>query len=170
MLSFGATMRMAGLVGVWSFTLGSSAFAGPTATLGSSADSIAAAAVVAALFSAAERSDIAALDTLYAGDSLTVIEGSGINRTWADYRDHHLGPELKEMKNLRYRPSEIEVKVRGAFAWAIFRYTLRADVEGRAADVVGRGTAILEKLGNRWVVRHTHTSGRARRPTDSPAD
>jgi ketosteroid isomerase-like protein len=134
-----------------------------------SPDSAAAAAVVAALFTAAERGDIAALDTLYAGDSLTVIEGTGINRTWADYRDHHLGAELIEMKNLRYRPSEIEVTVRGSLAWAIFRYTLRADVEGRAADVVGRGTAILEKRGNRWVARHTHTSGRARRPTDQPA-
>lgn len=191
MLSFGPTLQNGALVGLLSFTIGSSAHAGqnmagqsrqrsclhaamiiarPHGTPGYSADSASAAAVVAALFTAAERGDIAALDTLYAGDSLTVIEGAGINRTWADYRDHHLGPEMKEMKNLRYRPSEIEVKVRGALAWAIFRYTLRADVEGRAADVVGRGTAILEKRGSRWVVRHTHTSGRARRPTDPPPD
>lgn len=169
MLSFGTTMRMMCVVGLWSFT-GSSTYAGPTVAPDKSADSTSAAAVVAALFTAAERSDIAALDTLYAGDSLTVIEGSGINRTWADYRDHHLGPELKEMKDFRYRPSEIEIKIRGPIAWAIFRYTLRANVEGRPADVVGRGTAILEKRGNRWVVRHTHTSGRARRPTDPPAD
>jgi len=169
MLSFGAAMGAAWFVGMWSFT-GSSSYAGPTVSPDNSADSASAAAVVAALFTAAERSDIAALDTLYAGDSLTVIEGSGINRTWTDYRDNHLGPELKEMKDFRYRPSEIEVRVRGAVAWAIFRYTLRANVEGRAADVVGRGTAILEKRGTRWVVRHTHTSGRARRATDPPGD
>jgi ketosteroid isomerase-like protein len=189
MLSFGSTLRNAGVVAIWSVTIGSSALAGqkvadessqrhvlhaatitaePPRIPSFSADSASAAAVVAALFAAAERGDLSALDTLYAGDSLTVVEGAGINRTWADYRDHHLGPELKEMKNLRYRPSEIEVHVRGALAWAIFRYTLRADAEGQPADIVGRGTAILEKRGNRWVVRHTQTSGRARRPTDPP--
>jgi len=133
----------------------------------------AAVATVCALFAAAERNDLVALDTLYAGDSLTVIEGAGINRTWADYRDHHLAPELKAMRNLRYRPSDIEVHATGNMAWAIFRYTLRADVDGRAADVVGRGTAIIERRGTgpnaRWVVRHTQTSGRARRPSDPPA-
>ena len=124
------------------------------------------AATVRALFAAAERGDVAALDTLYAGDSLTVIEGAGINRTWADYRDHHLAPELKEMRNFRYRPSEIEARVAGNVAWATFRYALQADVKERAVDIVGRGTAVLERRGSRWVIRHTHTSGRARRPTD----
>ena len=41
-----------------------------------------------AVFAAAERNDLAALDMLYAGDSLTVVEGAGINRGWRDYRDH----------------------------------------------------------------------------------
>ncbi len=124
------------------------------------------AATLRALFDAAERVDLTALDTLYAGDSLTIIEGAGINRTWTDYRDHHLVPEMKEFKNLRYRPTAIEPHVAGDVAWAIFRYTLTADVNGRPVDVVGRGTAILVRRGVRWVVRHTHTSGRARRQSD----
>jgi len=33
---------------------------------------------------------------------------------------------------------------------------------------VGRGTAILERRGNRWVVRLTQTASRARRPSDPP--
>jgi hypothetical protein len=40
-------------------------------------------ATIEALFAAAERGDLAALDTLYAGEDLTVIEGAGIDRTWA---------------------------------------------------------------------------------------
>lgn len=123
-------------------------------------------ATLEALFRAVERADLAALDTLYAGDSLTVVEGAGINRGWADYRDHHLAPELREFRNFRYRPSDIEVHVAGDVAWALFRYSLAADVGERKVDVVGRGTAVLERHGRRWVVRHTHTSGRARRPTD----
>lgn len=123
-------------------------------------------ATLEALFRAVERADLAALDTLYAGDSLTVVEGAGINRGWADYRDHHLAPELREFRNFRYRPSDIEVHVAGDVAWALFRYSLAADVGERKVDIVGRGTAVLERRGRRWIVRHTHTSGRARRPTD----
>lgn len=124
------------------------------------------AAAVRALFAAAERNDLAALDTLYAGDSLTVVEGAGINRGWADYRDHHLAPEMKEMKNFRYRPFEIEARRSGPVAWAIFRYALQAEVSGKVIDNVGRGTAILERRGTRWIVRHTQTTSRPRRAGD----
>jgi ketosteroid isomerase-like protein len=121
-----------------------------------------------ALFAAAERGDLAALDSMYAGDSLLVIEGAGINRGWADYRDNHLAPELKEFRNFRYRPFEIEARVSGTLAWATYRYALSADVPDRKVDVVGRGTAILERRGDRWVVRLTQTASRARRPSDPP--
>lgn len=123
---------------------------------------------IVALFAAAERNDLAALDTLYAGDSLLVIEGAGINRGWSDYRDHHLAPELKEFKNFKYRPFEIEVRVSGDIAWVIYRYALSADMAERKADVVGRGTAILERRDAKWVVRLTQTASRNRRPTDPP--
>lgn len=137
-------------------------------TAGQSGDVAAVVATLQALFAAAQRNDLRALDSLYAGDSLTVVEGAGINRGWADYRDNHLGPELKEMKNFRYRPFEIEARVSGDLAWAMFRYELAADMEGRLIDMVGRGTAILERRGSRWVVRHTQTASRARRPADPP--
>jgi ketosteroid isomerase-like protein len=123
---------------------------------------------IEALFAAAERSDLAALDTLYAGDSLLVIEGAGINRGWTDYRDNHLAPELKEFKNFRYRPFEVEARVAGDLAWVTFRYALTADLPSSKADVVGRGTAILERRGTKWVVRLTQTASRARRPSDPP--
>lgn len=133
-----------------------------------SPDAQRAAATLRALFAAAERNDLAALDTLYAGDSLTVVEGAGINRGWADYRDHHLAPELKEMKNFRYRPYEIVARTSGDLAWVMFSYGIQAEMGTRALDQVGRGTAILERRGSKWIVRHTQTSSRVRRPTDPP--
>lgn len=123
---------------------------------------------IEALFAAVERSDLEALDTLYAGDSLLVIEGAGINRGWRDYRDNHLAPELREFRNFKYRPFELEVRVSGDLAWATYRYSMTADVGERRVDVVGRGTVILERNGTRWVVRLTQTASRARRPTDPP--
>lgn len=133
------------------------------------ADEAAVAATIVAAFAAVERGDLAALDTLYAGDSLTIGEGAGLDRTWKSYRDHHLVPELKEIRHMRYRPTEIEARVSGDLAWAIFRYTLRGESGERTLDIVGRGTAILERRGTGWAVRHSQTSGRARRPSDPPA-
>lgn len=130
------------------------------------ADSARVAAVLTAVFAAQERGDYAALDTLYAGESLTVIEGASINRGWTDFREHHLGPELKAIRNLQIRPSDLEVHVDGRTAWALFRYTHKGEGSTRTIDAVGRGTAILERIGSRWVVRHYHAGGRARRPTD----
>lgn len=121
---------------------------------------------IQALFAAAERGDLTALDSIYAGDSLLVLEGAGINRGWKDYRDNHLAPELKEFRNFRYRPFEIEARISGSLAWATYRYALSADLPDRKVDVVGRGTAILERRGDRWVVRLTHTASRPRRPSD----
>ncbi len=109
------------------------------------------------------------LSILCTRERLTIVEGAGINRGWADYRDHHLAPELRKMKNFRYRPFEIESHVAGDMGWAIFRYALQADAGERKVDVIGRGTAVLERSARgRWIIRHTQTSSRARRPTDPP--
>jgi ketosteroid isomerase-like protein len=126
-------------------------------------------ATIEALFEAAERGDLEALGAIYSGEDLTVIEGAGIDRGWTQYRDHHLAPELEAFENFEYRPSQIEAHAAGDFAWAIFRYSLRADYREQRLDHVGRGTAILERHGDRWVVRHTQTSSRPRRDTD-PTD
>lgn len=131
-------------------------------------DQVEVARTLRALFAATERKDLAALDTLYAGDSLTYVEGAGINRGWADYRDNHLGPELKEIQSFRYRPFEITVRTSGNLAWATFRYALAGELPQQKLDHVGRGTMIFERRANRWVIRHTQTSSRPRRPTDPP--
>lgn len=130
------------------------------------ADAASAVRTIEAVFAAAERNDMKALDTLYAGDSLLVIEGAGINRGWADYRDNHLAPELKEFKNFKYRPFEIVARVSGDVAWVTYRYALSADMGERKLDNVGRGTAILERRNSKWVVRLTQTGSRARRAND----
>ncbi len=119
-------------------------------------------ATIEAVFAATEGGDYAALDTLYAGDDLTIIEGASIDRGWISYRDHHLKPELAEFRSFVYRPTEIEPHATGETGWAIFRYDLRIELEDRTVDNVGRGTAILEKRGGGWVVRHLQTASRPR--------
>ncbi len=119
--------------------------------------------VIEALAAHSQARNLAGLDTLYAPDAwVRIVEGSGVNRGWADYRDNHLGPELREFQNFRYRYYEIEPQVRGTVAWASFRYELIADTPQGHVEVEGRGTAVLEKRDGRWLVVHTHTSGRRR--------
>ena len=119
--------------------------------------------VIEALAAFSQAKNVAGLDTLYAPDAwVRIVEGAGVNRGWIDYRDNHLGPELREFQNFRYRYYEIEPQVRGTVAWASFRYELIADTPQGHVEVEGRGTAVLEQRGGRWLVVHTHTSGRRR--------
>src|SRR5687768_1925886 len=66
---------------------------------------------IAAFFKAYDAAfnarDIEKLATLYHPD-VTIFEGSGINRGWVDYRDNHLGPELKSFQeDLQWAHSNI---------------------------------------------------------------
>jgi ketosteroid isomerase-like protein len=137
--------------------------AGVSVPTSDSAEEEAIVSTLEAVFAATEQSDYDALDTLYAGADLTIIEGAGIDRGWVNYRDHHLKPELEEFQGFVYRPYEIEAHAEGDLAWVIFRYDLEIQLDERTVDNVGRGTAVLEKRDGRWVVRHMQTASRARR-------
>lgn len=101
-----------------------------------------------AAFSVAKN--LAAMDPLWAHDDwVHIIEGAGVNHGWADYRDHHLGPELERFENFDYRFFAIEPQVRNDVAWTPFRYELELDtptghieVEGRAQQSSRRGMAV----------------------------
>ena len=119
-----------------------------------------------------ERSDMATLEKIWANDdSVTVFEQGHANYGWKDYRDNHLGPEMKEMKNTKYTLSDIKPKVEGSTAWATFKYTISADMGTRHVDGGGLGTAVLEKHGQQWQIVHWHTSAprRSPAPTATPA-
>lgn len=119
--------------------------------------------------SAFEKGDMAALERLWANDeSVTVFESGHANYGWADYRDKHLGPEMKEMKNTKYTLSDIKVKVSGNTAWATFKYAISADIGTRHVDGAGLGTAVLEKRGEDWKIVHWHSSAPRRAPGPAP--
>ncbi len=92
-----------------------------------------------------------------------IIEGAGVNHGWADYRDHHLGPELERAENFEMRYFAVEPQVRGDIAWTSFRYELAAEMSGNKMELEGRGTAVLERREGRWLIVHLHTSGRRKR-------
>lgn len=110
--------------------------------------------------------DLAKLATFYHPD-VTIYEGTGINNGWADYRDRHLGPELKAFENLQFGHTETKVTLMpgGESAYATSRYTIKAKMGERELDSEGLETLVLVKTADGWKIRHSHTSSRpARRP------
>ena len=115
------------------------------------------------------QNDMATATQVWANDeSLTVFESGHANYGWADYRDNHLGPEMREMKNTAYAFSDIKIHLAGKTAWATFKYTIAADVTEngklRHVDGGGLGTAILEQRDGQWRIVHWHSSAPRRAP------
>jgi len=121
-----------------------------------------------------EKNDLAMASQVWANDeSLTVFESGHANYGWADYRDHHLVPEMGEMKNTKYGFSDIRVHLAGKTAWATLKYTISADVpdngKTRHVDGSGLGTAVLELRDGQWRILHWHSSApRRAAPAPSP--
>ncbi|MBL8166572.1 MAG: nuclear transport factor 2 family protein [Acidobacteria bacterium] len=126
-------------------------------------------AVLTQYAAAVERGDLTAIEKLWSKDeAVTVIENGHANYGWADYRDHHLGPELKEMKNVKYSLTDIKVNLSGHTAWATFKYTIAADLKERHVEGGGLGTAVLQHGAQGWQIVHWHTSSPRRAPAPSP--
>ena len=118
------------------------------------------------------KNDIGEATKVWANDeSLTIFESGHANYGWADYRDHHLVPEMAEMKNTKYEFSDIKIHLAGNTAWATFKYSIAADVvdngQTRHVDGGGLGTAILEKRSDGWRIVHWHSSAPRRAPAAS---
>ena len=108
--------------------------------------------------------DIQKLATMYHQD-VTIFEGSGINRGWIDYRDNHLGPELKSFQDLQWAHSNIVVHMLGdAAAYVTADYTIKYKSGDRAVDSGGIATHVLVKEQGAWKIRHSHTAARRRAP------
>lgn len=115
--------------------------------------------------------DLARLAGFYEPE-VTIFEGGGINRGWADYRDNHLGPELQEMEGPRLTHTNVFVRVlddTSRSACLTSEYRLQTRMKGSEIDAGGLETLIVARSpeGN-WRIRHSHTSSR-RRPAPSPS-
>ena len=110
-----------------------------------------------------EKNDAVMAAQVWVNDeSLTVFENGRANLGWADFRDHHLVPEMSGMKNTKYSFADMKIHLAGKTAWAIFKYSISADVvdsgQTRHVDRSGLGTAVLEDRGGQWRIVHWHAS------------
>lgn len=108
--------------------------------------------------------DLDKLATFYHPE-VTIFEGGGVDRGWVDYRDHHLGPELKESQNLQFSHSNVVVRMLGRdAAYVTAEYAIKGRMGERDVDGGGLATLVLIREGSDWKIRHSHTSSRRRAP------
>jgi ketosteroid isomerase-like protein len=109
--------------------------------------------------------DLDKLAAFYHPD-VTIFEGGGINNGWVDYRDHHIGPELKGFENLRFEHTKVvvHVLVGDTTAYVTSEYALKARVAGKEVVSGGLETLVLVKSDGAWKIRHSHSSARRRPP------
>lgn len=93
-----------------------------------------------------------------AGEAFSMFEGSHINWGWMDYRDNHLGPELKEFKSIQYSFSDIKTHMSSDMAYATFKSHIAVKMEAREVEGESLATAILMKTAEGWKIQHMHTS------------
>lgn len=119
-----------------------------------------------AYLTAMEASDLDAAEALFASDSL-IFETGGVEGTWKNYRDHHIGPELDAIESFvisRTEPTESK-SADGSMAfvaWPI-EYTIRL-TDGRLIESRGTVTFVLERQEGHYKIRHLHWSSRSKSP------
>ncbi len=98
----------------------------------------------------------------------TVFESGGSEGTYANYLEHHLGPELGHFNSFIFSDYTIDVEVDMPYAFTtetyIYTIDLKANEEkGREARIIkkkGVATSDLKKIDGKWMITKTHSSSR----------
>ncbi|NBW75763.1 MAG: nuclear transport factor 2 family protein [Sphingomonadaceae bacterium] len=151
-------MRRTSLAGhalllIASLSIGSSAVA-------QQADRAGVTAVLSAYKSAVEHLDVTGVDRLFVPDAV-VVESGKVEGNFTAYRDHHLGPELKEFKSFTFGDYKVDIRLEGPIAVATETYTYRIVLKSdEAVERLGVATSVLRWDGQTWRIISTHSSSR----------
>lgn len=102
---------------------------------------------------------------LFAEDA-EVFESGGVEGTYANYIEHHLGPELGHFKKFEFSDYKIDAKVDLPYAFTtetyIYTIVLNPDEKGESRTIKKKGvaTSILKKMDGKWKIIKTHSSSR----------
>ena len=102
---------------------------------------------------------------LFAEDS-QVFESGGVEGSYANYIEHHIGPELGHFDKFEFSDYEIDVQVDEPYAFTtetyIYTIVIKPDEKGESKTVKKKGvaTSILKKIDGNWKIIKTHSSSR----------
>lgn len=92
---------------------------------------------------------------------LLVLEGVHKNVGWKDYRDNHLGPEMKEWSEFAVTDSRVlESRVAGDLGYLVAEATYRIVTSGKTVTLAVAETFVLTRGPAGWRIRHVHMSSK----------
>jgi ketosteroid isomerase-like protein len=106
-----------------------------------------------------QSGNLAAVEALFVapGPELHILYGDAHLHTFAEYRDPYLKPETQRFSGLRYTHSGIETVVHGDVASSVFRWQM-AGSGSTPAPILGRASALLQKVNGEWKIVVLHLS------------
>ena len=118
-------------------------------------------AVLAAYKRGLEKLDVSQLGQLFSADS-QVFESGGVEGTFANYLEHHIGPELAEFAEFSFRDYKADVRIDLPYAFAVetYLYKIVLKADNRVIERKGVATSVLKKTAGRWQIIQTHSSSR----------
>jgi ketosteroid isomerase-like protein len=122
-------------------------------------------AVLSQYKTAIERLDARGTERLFTKNS-AIFETGGTEGNYANYLEHHLGPELHEFKSFKFSDYKVVVHLLGpTAAHAIETYKYRIETKsGEIVERLGVATSVLSKENDRWRIVMMHNSGRKPKP------
>jgi ketosteroid isomerase-like protein len=104
--------------------------------------------------------DLKALARTVTSD-LMVAEGTSVNLGWADYRDHHIGPEMREWRYFSVEGVKTEVlEISGDQAFVVQKSTVTLGEKDGPVPLESVETFVLRRSDGSWKIRHVHFSGK----------
>lgn len=127
-------------------------------------------AAFTALNQAADKRDVNAMNSLFAKDA-TFVDSSGFTDGWDTYRTANLDRQYATLATDQHLTTVLSVRTENNVGVVVFRYSVKAMVNGQSTDIFGYGTTIFRKDAGSgaWQAMHSQNAGRVRRAYDPPA-
>lgn len=109
-------------------------------------------------YSAFEAKSLTSLGVVVHPD-IIVLEGTYKNIGWSDYRDNHIGSEMKEWKSFRAKDRKlVKAEVTKEMGYVIMELSYEIVFEKRTITMQAVDTFVLVPVQNQWRVKHIHSS------------
>jgi ketosteroid isomerase-like protein len=97
-------------------------------------------------------------------ESSAIFENGKAEGSFANYMEHHLGPELHAIKSFTFSDPTLTVTRMGHMAYGYETYGYRIELEdGRVFERDGVATSVLSHDASGWKIVQYHSSSRAPR-------
>jgi len=91
-------------------------------------------------------------------DDVTIYEGGSVERSAAEYAQHHMAADMAYLANMQVTILEHQVRISGDTAISISRSHTKGSYKGKTRDHQSMETIILQQQQGQWKIKHIHWS------------